>query len=405
MEYLDYYLEAGGTIEPQNLELLRTENAVQCMTVHAAKGLEFDTVCVVGLTNQRFPTRRREEAVSFPRQLIKGVVPEGDLHVQEERRLFYVAMTRAKNELYLSAVDKKRNPKSRFIDELGSRDAAYLEFKTVEHQPVSVELVEEAEDLTVPRRKQYSLFPMPERLRLSFSQISTYQTCGLKYKFQYVYKIPTAPKGYYTYGSVQHEVLEEFFDKVKRGEEVSAETLKRLYEKHWRDEGYPDTLQQREYKKRGYEELTEFYERNKDVLRAPLALEENFSFEIGKHLVSGRIDRVDLLHDEKIEVIDYKTGKPRDQKNADDSLQLSIYAMGAREKFKKDPALLSFYYLTSNEKVSSERTEDELEETKEEVLKVADSILGRDFHPTKGFHCDWCDFKPICPEWNRRGVR
>jgi DNA helicase-2/ATP-dependent DNA helicase PcrA len=408
MEYLDYYVEGGGTIEPQALEPLRQANAVQCMTVHAAKGLEFDAVFVVGLTNNRFPTRKRPPAVSFPRELVKGVIPEGDLHLQEERRLFYVSMTRAKNELYLSTVDKKGNRMSRFLEEIGPQDSSYLAFRTVDHVPVELEAEEAGEFFRPSQKVQFTLFPVPERLRLSFSQIDTYQTCGLKYKFRYFYRIPTAPKGYYTYGDVQHRVLEEFFSMIKKGEEVSAETLTQLYEKHWRDEPRlwrGDTLQQREYKKRGYEELTEFYERNKDILEAPLALEENFSFEVGGHLVTGRIDRVDALDGEKVEVIDYKTGRPKDQKNADESLQLSIYALAAREKYKKEPARLSFYYLTSNEKVSSARSEKDLEETKEEISKVADSILRREFQATKGFHCDWCDFKPICPEWNRRGVR
>jgi DNA helicase-2/ATP-dependent DNA helicase PcrA len=406
MEYFDYYTEGGGRIEPQVLQPLREENTVQCMTVHAAKGLEFDNVFVVGLTNNRFPTRKRAEAVTFPRELIKGVIPEGDLHLQEERRLFYVAITRAKDKLTLSGIDKKRNPKSRFIEEVGPKDAWYLDFRTVEHRPVPMEELEETEELMpVPQKLQYTLFPIPERLRLSFSQIETYQTCGLKYKFRYLYRIPTAPKGYYVYGSVQHQVLEEFFSRIKKGEEVSSESLRQLYEKHWRDEGYPDTMQQREYKKRGYEELTEFYERNKDAFQAPLALEENFSFEVGPHVVTGRIDRVDPLDEDRVEVIDYKTGKPREQKEADKSLQLSIYAIATEEKFKKEPARLSFYYLTSNEKVSSQRTKEELEETKEEILKVAGSILNREFQATKGFHCDWCDYKPICPEWNRRGVR
>jgi DNA helicase-2/ATP-dependent DNA helicase PcrA len=406
MEYLDYYTEGGGTIEPQVLQPLREENAVQCMTVHAAKGLEFDSVFVVGLTNNRFPTRRRTEAVTFPRDLIKGVVPEGDLHLQEERRLFYVAMTRAKNKLTLSGIDKRRNPKSRFLDEVGPKDVWYLDHQIVEHVPVPADELEETEELLPgPQKLQYTLFPVPERLRLSFSQIETFQTCGLKYKFRYLYRIPTAPKGYYVYGSVQHRVLEEFFSRIKEGGQVSGETLRQLYEKHWRDEGYPDTMQQREYKKRGYEELAEFYERNRDTLQAPLALEENFSFEVGPHVVTGRIDRVDLLDEDKVEVIDYKTGKPKDQKNADTNLQLSIYAIAAAEKFKKEPARLSFYYLTSSEKVSSQRSKEELEETKEEILKVAGSILKREFQATKGFHCDWCDYKPICPEWNRRGVR
>jgi len=412
VEYLDFFIEAGGKIQPVSpLEIGQARpnvptggdglvNAVKCMTVHAAKGLEFDTVFLVGLTNSRFPTRRRSETVAFPSELLKEIIPSGDVHLQEERRLFYVAMTRAQRSLYLSAIDKKGNRKSRFVEEVGTPDADYLEYEMIAPRPV-------AEPADVSARVQPSLFPPTEsgrKLRLSFSRIDTYRTCPLKFKFRYIYKIPTPPKGYFVYGEIQHRVLEAFFSKIKCGEEVNDDTLRQLYEQRWREGGFIDTLQQVEYKKRGYSELREFYDRNKESLKEPLALEEEFRISIGGHKVTGRIDRIDKLDDESVEVIDYKTGKPRSQDHADQSMQLSIYAIAVRERFQKDPKYLSFYYLTNNEKVTSARTEKELESAKDSILEVAEEILGRNFQPNKGFHCDRCEFKPICPAWNTCGI-
>lgn len=400
VEYLDFFVEAGGEIEPVDSLEDKDLDAVRCQTVHSAKGLEFDTVFVVSLTNNRFPTRRRSEAVLFPPELLKESVPSGDVHLQEERRLFYVAMTRARRHLYLSAVDKKHNKRSQFVDEAGLPGADHLEVQVIAH---TVPQAGPA-PVSTSARVQPSLFPMPEKLRLSFSQIDTYGTCPLKYKFRYVYKIPTAPKAYYVYGDIQHHVLEAFFAKIKRGEKVDGGSLLQLYEVHWREGGFTDTLQQVEYKRRGYTELQEFYTRNKEHLREPVALEENFRITVGGHKVRGRIDRIDKLDDGGVEVIDYKTGRPKGQESADQSMQLSIYAMAVRERFQKDPRKLSFYYLTSNEKVTSSRSDEQLESAKESILAVAGEILARNFKPNKGFHCGWCEFKPICPEWNMGGI-
>ncbi len=370
------------------------------MTVHAAKGLEFDTVVVVGLANGRFPTRKRFETVAFPEELLREKVPKGDVHLQEERRLFYVAMTRAQRRLYLSAIDKKGARKSRFIEEVGPSGADYLECEIIAPRPIE-------RPAEVSARVERSLFPPAlsgEKLRLSFSQIDTYGTCPLKYKFRYIYRIPTPPKAYFVYGEIQHRVLEAFFSKVKRGEEVSEETLRQLYEERWREGGFIDALQQVEYKRRGYRELQEFYERNKESLKEPLALEEDFRVSVGAHRVAGRIDRIDKVDENSVEVIDYKTGKPKGQENANQSMQLSIYAIAVQQTFGKEAKYLSFYYLTNNEKVTSTRSEEQLQSARESILKVAEEILGQNFQPSKGFHCDWCEFKPICPEWNTHGI-
>ena len=95
--------------------------------------------------------------------------------------------------------------------------------------------------------------------------------------------------------------------------------------------------------------------------------------------------------------MDYKTGKPRSQKDADKSLQLSVYALAARHHLGLEPERLTFYNLTNNQPVSSVRTEKDLEEVRRQVREVAAEIRRLLFPPTPGFVCKFCDFVPICP--------
>ncbi len=114
VEYFDYFVQAGGQI---NLEQ-EGGDAVQLMTVHAAKGLEFDHVFVLRLTARGFPMAPRTHVLEFPEALMKEEVPKGDFHIQEERRLFYVAVTRARERLTLSTVVHKRSKASVFLDDI-----------------------------------------------------------------------------------------------------------------------------------------------------------------------------------------------------------------------------------------------------------------------------------------------
>jgi len=72
------------------------------MTVHSAKGLEFKYVFVANLAHRKFPSDQKSDPIPLPSKLVKEVLPEGDFHLQEERRLFYVALTRAKRGLFLT---------------------------------------------------------------------------------------------------------------------------------------------------------------------------------------------------------------------------------------------------------------------------------------------------------------
>lgn len=128
VEYQDYLLESGA--DEEEAEIDDSRDAVQLMTVHAAKGLEWPYVFVVSMSSARFPTSRKSEPIPFPDDLVRETAPQGDFHMQEERRLAYVAFTRAQRRLYLSCVEKKGKKASVFVQE-ASHDGVSVVERTV----------------------------------------------------------------------------------------------------------------------------------------------------------------------------------------------------------------------------------------------------------------------------------
>jgi len=114
-------------------------------------------------------------------------------------------------------------------------------------------------------------------------------------------------------------------------------------------------------------------------------------------VVTGRMDQVNRLGENTIEIVDYKTGRPRDAKKAADDLQLSIYALAAREVLDLAPARLVFHNLVNNEAVETSRHAKALAAAKQKIAEVADRIRAGDFPAAPGFSCGYCDFKPLCP--------
>ncbi|MBU1127382.1 ATP-dependent helicase, partial [Patescibacteria group bacterium] len=286
------------------------ENKVNLLTVHSAKGLEFKIVFLVNLVNARFPSNRRSEQIPIAQELIKEILPEGDFHIQEERRLFYVGMTRAKDKLFLTAADyygdgKRAKKISSFVKEaLGEgffkerdweKQLSVFDFKP---------LPEEKE-----KRSAYSLD------YLSFSQLNLFLTCPLQYRFRYIQKVPTPPAAQAIFGQVIHKTLNDFYKSPK--DKQSLKNLLKLLDKNWLDEGYSSKIIEKKYKSQARAMLGNFFKKEYDSRSLPDSLEQSFVIKMAPGLrVGGRMDRVDREKD-KIEIIDYKTGKAMDQKAAD----------------------------------------------------------------------------------------
>ena len=239
-----------------------------------------------------------------------------------------------------------------------------------------------------------------EKLSLSASAVETYKTCPLKFKLGHYSKVPTGPHPALTFGNIMHVCVKRYFE-LRKNKTPTFEEMKKIYESQWRQAGFEDRYQEEAYKKAGLEQLRGFCDehRNRDI--KPLELERRFSLDLGDIVLEGRIDQINSLGNGAVELVDYKTGTPQDQKKADRSLQLSLYALAARRELKLDPQRLTFYNLTSNEAVSAIRTDKDLEKAQETLREVAGEIRQRHFDPKPGYACKFCDYFPICPAQER----
>jgi DNA helicase-2/ATP-dependent DNA helicase PcrA len=474
--------------------------AVQVMTMHAAKGLEFDHVYVLGLHSARMPGARRRAHDPIPDELLRETLPPDTraAHVAEMRRLLHVAMTRARQGLVLvypeRSADGAEHAPSPFVEEARERMNAdweareeelfgpaeslhatfrmmrdelletvsraggrlselrfdtdldvshavvrYLEliklaalierpagqgvadalpeinarlvravtseqgdiFQTsaLDDYLLDTERSERRRAAAVAARDEPSLEAfLPTRgdgLVLSASDVETYRICPLRYKFARVFRIPQEPTIHQRFGILVHQVLERFH---AGGGTRKLEELLGLLDAAWRRGGFGETEEERQLRVKATTALTRYHERFQSEEVEPVWFERPFSFKLGPHLLRGRVDRVDRLPDGGYELLDYKTGRPKTPAQLKDDVQLSLYAVGAREAWQLEAAQQAYYYVLDDAKVPVERDDADRDWITETVFEVAEGILSQGFEPTPSYAaCSTCDFRLICP--------
>ncbi len=388
---------------------------VRVMTVHASKGLEFDTVYLVSLVDQRFPTRRRSDAIPLPDGLIQERLQEGDAHLEEERRLFYVAMTRAKERLVLTGAksyggtrDKKP---SVFFTEAGLEvpEAPYrgaIDMSNLE-APGNAEHMEEG------LQEHFAL-----KRRFSFTQLVAYKKCPMQYKFAHIYKIPVLGSYQKSFGQSVHLALQLILSRqmersdskqeslfkvpaageVANGFNVSVDEALQIFEESWIDAWYPARKLHDEYYAEGKKAIKRFVENCRRDPPKVKALEQGFNWNLGDHSIKGKIDRIDEL-DDGIAIIDYKTGEWKENKKAEltDKEQLWLYQL-AQEARGDKVNKLAYDFVRSGvvEEVALLEGEDKLK-FQEALIDRMNEIMKSSFPATPSmFLCKFCDFKHIC---------
>jgi DNA helicase-2/ATP-dependent DNA helicase PcrA len=412
VDYLSYFREAGGVIPLPSKE---KENAVCLMTVHGAKGLEFPHVFIIRANSASFPANFRETVVAFPRELRGADLTEADdktLHNQEERRLFYVAMTRARDSLRIYSRQGKgktnKNPDG-YMRELIENRALSPWLQAVPACGAQAELdIFASAAVGYPAESQTTQwFELPVldglHLRLSASAVDTYERCGLRFKLDRDWRLSGQPAAAMQYGAAIHRILKTYFDSVQLGRPKADDELIALFRQDLTDAKIQERYQHELYEEQGIEHLREFLTAAR-MLPPPRVLhtEQSFEIKIGATTVSGRIDRIDRRADGTVAIVDYKTGKAKDQEDADESLQLSLYAIAAREKWGYDVGALVFHNLEENVPVMTMRSEPELLAARQRVEAAAQKIAAGEFRATTGIHCNFCAYRSLCPEKEKR---
>jgi len=377
-------------------------NAVNILTVHSAKGLEFGIVFLVNLVDSRFPTIERREQIPIPDALIKEVLPVGDYHLEEERRLFYVGMTRARDLLFFSASDyygegKREKRLSPFIFEALGEQAVSSEFMPQSGKQLSFLDYKPIQEPVVSQRSQ------PLHIDyLSYSQIETFRICPLHFKLKYIYKIPTPPSSAQSFGNTFHASMKAFFETLASGEKPTEKLMYKILAEKWIAEGYLGKKHEQGSFEKAKKFLKHYLQNYFDSKIQPIAMEQPFVVRLDGLRVGGKIDRVDF-HDDILEIIDYKTGaNALSQKDADKDLQLSIYALAATSipefPFAKSPekVKLSLYYFDNPQIVSTTRTKEELEEAKKVIEDYKKQIEASDFRCSGNMLCQNCEYSLFC---------
>jgi DNA helicase II / ATP-dependent DNA helicase PcrA len=383
MQHLDLVLLSGEDEEPAPVET--GDETIHVMTIHQAKGLEFEAVFVPGLVEGRLPQSGRSPRFELPAAVLEPLVRGREDVVAEERRLLYVAMTRAKRHLYLTRASHyeggRRWRESRFLEEVraaGTRTVCERSFV----------------GNALPPPVHIQARPLSEVV-LSFSAISAYRDCPRQYWYRQEQRLPVVQSAEAVQGVIQHEVLRQAGEARKAGRQVSARALRSMHEAVWRQSTFPDLRRAATFKRIGAAQL-EAYRSRGGFDSPPAFLEHPFTASVDGWTLRGLIDRIDRT-DSGWRIIDYKSGRPLTRRRRD--LQVALYALGAGTSLHMDPVELEVVYLATGESVKVDKVGSLITEATSQAAEVAEGVREGRFDPRpERRRCRLCPYRLACLE-------
>lgn len=300
--------------------LSETGNCIRLMTVHKAKGLEFEHVFIIKALSSRWENSRGSNKIKLPLGIVASEVTSGsyDEELEENRRLFYVALTRAKNQIYLSYTKTndqgREQPPSRFIFEI---DNKYIQSispdpeieKTalqIQFQPSSLKLLDV--DLTT-----YLRYFFENKYRFNITHLNSYLKCPLCFFFNTILKIPKNKTRPLSFGTSVHGALAYLFNLYKKtGRLISLDKFLSVFEDNLKREN----LSQIDFialSAAGRRHLTDYYQFYKNEFNGNCFTEHDFKFyhsHLDKIPITGKIDKIEIIKGRAVNVVDFKTGNP-----------------------------------------------------------------------------------------------
>jgi len=410
VDHLDALIDAGE--DPAVAEADVDMPAVRVLTVHKAKGLEFPVVFVVGLVQGRFPWPSRGDVLELPDALVRDRPSSADFRLQEERRLFYVAMTRTKEVLYLTSA---RDYGGRSTRKVSQFVLEALDLQQDAARPVRGTALEDLRGFAAPAgtgtETEAPLGP-DVILELSHRQVDDYQTCPLKYRYVHVLRVPIRRHHTVVYGETLHRVVEHYLRRRAAGLYTPLEDLRETYDREWRNEGFLTWAHEAARQDAGRAAIVRFWHEEEASGTRPTFVEREFGVSLpdpaGLTRVRGRWDRVDETEDGSV-IVDYKSSDVREAEHAEEraaeSLQLRIYALAWREMFGRLPTRVELRFLESGVVGRHAPTEADAETALEAVRAAAVGIRARRFTATPSYQaCRYCAYSQICPYTASRDV-
>jgi DNA helicase-2/ATP-dependent DNA helicase PcrA len=386
LEHLDLVLRSGMDEAVARVE--EAQPAVRLMSMHQAKGLEFEAVFLPALVEGRLPLPHRPDPLELPVELVPAAPAGREDHLAEERRLLYVAMTRARRWLQLSWAERyegtRRWRPSRFLEDLDA--GAVEEVPFLPAAPMRV--------VSLPDPAQMG--PPPS---LSFSAISTYRDCPRQFWYRYRLRLPSLPRVEAQLGTIVHETLLTAGKLRRQGRRLDEELLRQLYDESWESVVLAEPRRRQVMEALGWSLLVRFWGAG-GLDAAPLFLERSFAVDMDGWELRGVIDRVDEVgegEDRRWRIMDYKTGKALPASRLRRDLQLALYALGADAGLGLSPVDLEIVYLRDGHGVTLEASPELLEEARQVGGDVAEGVRMGWFDPRpERRRCSLCSYRLTC---------
>ncbi len=244
----------------------------------------------------------------------------------------------------------------------------------------------------------------------SHSRLSTFEQCPFKFKLRYIDKVTPEIENFIEafLGSVVHNTLEWLYLQVKENNVPELDDVVLRYASEWHENYTPDInivkfgTTSKDYYNKGIKFLIDYYMKHKPFEDGTLDVEKRVVVNLEDYEIQGYIDRL-VFNSEKdeYEIHDYKTAKNLpSQDKVDTDRQLALYSIAIKEEFGKDVKLV-WHYLAHNKKITSRRTDEQLEDLKEEILELIKKIESTtEFPVKKSVLCGWCGYKNMCSEMN-----
>jgi len=300
-------------------ELKTQKNAVRLMTAHKSKGLEFDYVFIMKCVDKHWGNNPNRSKIHLPKGLLAHDISTEKN--EDERRLFYVAMTRAKKEVHISYSSTNENQRpqvpSIFIEELNPEYTEKIPTSSIEEEALdrlqTIFLKIPTPDHT-DEEKAY-IRSLLDNYTMSVTHLNNYIRCPRLFYYQNLLRVPSAMNKFAAFGSAVHETLKDFNIEHKEDEILpSKEFLLEKFEKHMRRQ----VMTKQDFRgglDLGRETLSSYYDEYRDKF-SPYSVSEYDFVSHGVNLdgipITGKVDKINLIDpsEKEVHVIDYKTGNP-----------------------------------------------------------------------------------------------
>lgn len=429
---LESFLENIAIMRENRIKIeeapLETDSeAVKLLTAHKAKGLEFEHVFITKCIDKKWGNVPSREKISLPSNILRNVDPEEKEKNEDERRLFYVALTRAQKSVFITYAEKytsggytREAVPSMFISEIDNSYLKQIDVQTFEKK----QSFQQEEQLLLPGSETHEqdetdfLNALLAKFKLSVTSLNTYLQCQYKFKLNNILKTPRAKPIYLSFGSAVHAALEKLFRQYKKKNALPSFSELSSYYNSALEKEILSEEEQMDLQKRGEKILKDYYTKIQTSDIDVLYTEYAFGFRkvmLGDIPLSGKIDRVDWIDKDRreVKVIDYKTGSPKTRgeiegttKNSDGNLirQLLFYKLLSLldRNFNYTVTEGEFVFLESKPSKSARSetftySDEQIEDLKTLIRENMQKIRDLQFERTKEYrHCDNCEYRNHC---------